>query len=175
VIQENSGDAAVNVLAVDPGSTQSALVWYDGVRPRDGVIVPNDEAKRVIYRAATTSGGLHENAPTMCVEQVESFGMAVGREVFETVWWSGRFAEAWERGMLRADRMPRREVKLHLCGNSRAKDANIRQALIDKFGGSKAEAIGLKASPGPLYGIKADLWAALAVAVTWWETRRHAP
>lgn len=159
---------ARQVLAVDPGCTQSALVWYDGVRPRDGVIVLNNDARRRIALDAITVA----NGATLCVEQVENYGMPVGRDVFETVWWSGRFAEAWERGMLFADRMPRREVKLHLCGTSRAKDANIRQALLDKFGGSKTEAIGVKSKPGPLYGIRADLWAALAVAVTWWETRR---
>ena len=41
---------------------------------------------------------------------------------------------------------------------------------IDKFGGSKETAIGKKANPGPLYGVKKDIWAALAVAVTWAET-----
>jgi hypothetical protein len=41
----------------------------------------------------------------------------------------------------------------------RAKDANIRQALIDKLG-----AVGTKKAPGPLYGISGHLWAALAVA-----------
>jgi len=60
--------------------------------------------------------------------------------------------------------LPRRAVKLALCGDSRAKDANIRQALIDRFGGSAA--IGRKTAPGPLYGISRDVWSALAIAVT---------
>jgi hypothetical protein len=61
--------------------------------------------------------------------------------------------------------LPRRVVKLALCGDSRAKDANIRQALIDRFGGSAA--VGRKAAPGPLYGIHRDVWSALAIAVTY--------
>ncbi len=61
--------------------------------------------------------------------------------------------------------LPRRAVKLALCGDSRAKDANIRQALIDRFGGSAA--VGRKAAPGPLYGISRDVWSALAIAVTY--------
>ena len=63
----------------------------------------------------------------------------------------------------------RLDVKLHLCKDSRAKDANIRQALLDRFpatGGGKTPQIGTKAQPGPLYGIKSHLWAALGVAVT---------
>jgi hypothetical protein len=62
--------------------------------------------------------------------------------------------------------LQRRAVKLALCGDSRAKDANIRQALIDRFGGKDA-AIGRKAAPGPLYGISRDVWSALAIAVTY--------
>ena len=65
--------------------------------------------------------------------------------------------------------LTRRAVKLHLCGSARAKDTNIRAALIDRFGGTggRRAAVGLKASPGPLYGIRSHEWAALAVAVTW--------
>jgi hypothetical protein len=54
----------------------------------------------------------------------------------------------------------RKDIKLFLCGTMRAKDANIRQALIDKIGPQ-----GTKAQPGPTYGIKSHSWAALAVAV----------
>jgi hypothetical protein len=43
----------------------------------------------------------------------------------------------------------------------KAKDANIRQALIDKIGPQ-----GTKKDPGPTYGISKDVWSALAIAVT---------
>ena len=50
------------------------------------------------------------------------------------------------------------------------RDANIRQALIDRYGPGKDRAIGRKLSPGPLYGLSGDCWSALAVAVTTTET-----
>jgi hypothetical protein len=56
---------------------------------------------------------------------------------------------------------------LQLCGSSRANDATIRQALLDRYGPGREKAVGTKANPGPLYGIKADLWQALALAVTY--------
>jgi hypothetical protein len=86
--------------------------------------------------------------------------------VLDTVDWSGRFCESWERWGGRVERLPRRAVKLHLCGTSRAKDPNIRQALIDRWGG-KEKAIGNAKAKGPLYGIAGDEWAATAVAVTY--------
>jgi hypothetical protein len=118
----------------------------------------------VAVRRGLTASGLASNEPdVVVVEQIESYGMAVGREVFETVHWSGRFTEAAHP--LEVVQLPRREVKLALCHDSRAKDANIRAALIDRFGGPSA--IGRKASPGPLYGISRDVWSALAIAVTY--------
>jgi len=45
------------------------------------------------------------------------------------------------------------------------RDAMGRARLIELFGGDKETAIGRKASPGPLYGVTGDAWAALAVAV----------
>ena len=113
----------------------------------------------MLVRALRT-GGLPD---VVVIEKVESYGMAVGAEVFDTVLWAGRFAEAAHR--VPVVMLPRRAVKLALCGDSRAKDANIRQALIDRFGGSAA--IGRKAAPGPLYGISRDVWSALAIAVTY--------
>jgi hypothetical protein len=82
--------------------------------------------------------------------------MAVGREVFETVFSIGRMAMLTDVRLV-----PRRDVKLHICGSPRAKDGNIRQALIDRFG-----PVGTKKAPGPLWGISKHRWAALAVAVT---------
>jgi hypothetical protein len=144
-----------SVLAIDPGSSQSAWLRYDGDRPQGFGITAND----VLVRALRT-GGLPE---VVVIEKVESYGMAVGAEVFDTVLWAGRFAEAAHR--VPVVLLPRRAVKLALCGDSPAKDANIRQALIDRFGGRAA--IGRKAAPGPLYGISRDVWSALAIAVTY--------
>ena len=156
----------MKIIAIDPGYTQSAIVSYAGGAPSTADIMPNDELLEWLRCA-----GERDPAIPICIEQIQSYGMAVGATVFETVYWSGQFAEAWASRGGAVHRMPRREVKLHLCGQARAKDANIRQALIDKFGPTKQQAIGLKASPGPLYGFKSDMWAALAVAVTWWDRR----
>lgn len=135
-------------LAIDPGPVSSAFVLFDGRRVVDHGQLKNEEPLAQPY--------------TTVIEQIESMGMAVGAEVFETVFWSGRFAQASRP----FDRVTRRAVKLHLCGSMRAKDQHIRQALIDRFGG-KAEAVGTKKAPGPVFGISSHRWAALAVAVTW--------
>lgn len=147
------------ILAIDPGTTQSAWVEFAGGLPSAFAIEPNDV---VLDRVRDTT------ATVLAIESIASYGMAVGAEVFETAVWSGRFIQRWDdrpaRGLLR--RVYRRDVKLHLCGSSRAKDANVRQALIDRYGPGKDVAIGRKATPGPLYGVSKDVWAALAVAVT---------
>ncbi len=149
------------ILAVDPGSEQSAWVVYDPVARRlHGFgIVPNHDMFAVM--------GARAAAEAMVIEEVQSYGMAVGKTVFDTVFWAGRFAQFWD-GIGGAFHLyPRRQVKLELCGQARAKDGNVRQALIDRFGPGKRAAVGLKACPGPLYGVKKDIWAALALAVAW--------
>lgn len=143
------------VLAIDPGPTQSAWVLLVDGKPQHFATVSNDH---MVGFLKALQPDIH-----VVIEKVESFGMAVGAEVFETVFWSGRFAEAARH--VPVSRIGRKAVKLHLCGSMRAKDPNIRQALIDRYGGP--DAIGRKAAPGPLYGISGDVWAALAVAVTY--------
>ena len=148
------------ILAIDPGPERSAwLAFVDGA-VKSAMI---EENWNVLQRCNSGCASPY----SLAIEWVECMGMPVGRETFETVFWVGRFAEAWG---LPFRRVTRREVKLHLCGDMRAKDANIRAALIDKFGGSKKKAVGTKKNPGPLYGVKTHLWSALAVAVTASET-----
>jgi hypothetical protein len=146
----------MKILAIDPGPTESAYVLWDGARPVEFGKVPNGE---LIARLAGDLGGICNRA---AIEMIASYGMAVGREVFETCVWIGRFMEAF--GAQRCDRLTRNEVKNHICHSSKAKDSNIRQALIDRLG-----APGTKAKPGATYGVSKDVWAACAVAVTWWD------
>lgn len=148
------------IAAIDPGTTQSALVTSIDQTYR-GEILPNDE---IIRTLRSVKYGL------VLIEKVESFGMAVGKEVFETVYWSGRFHES---AGCPVERISRKQVKLAMCQSMRAKDPNIRQALLDRFGG-KDTAIGKKASPGKLYGFSSHMWSALAVLETWRELERAA-
>lgn len=147
----------MNVFAIDPGTTQSGWCIYRDATVCDSGVLDNVDMLQRVRSAATWDPRMN-----LAIEMVASYGMAVGKEVFRTVWWSGRFAEAWMAG---AGRLPievyRQEVKLHLCGSPRAKDANIRQALIDLLGPQ-----GTKKAPGPTYGVRSHAWAALAVAVT---------
>ena len=109
-----------------------------------------------------------DTAEVMAVEMIASYGMAVGREVFETCVWIGRFLQSW-RDPDAVLLVYRKDVKIHLCGTTKAKDANIRQALLDSYpatGGGATPQVGTKSYPGPLYGVSSHVWPALAVAVT---------
>jgi hypothetical protein len=146
------------ILAIDPGSTESAYAFIDGTncRPIDAQKVSNETLRRLLTDD-------YFDADIGAIEMVASYGMAVGKEVFETCVWIGRFIEASECGL--AD-IYRRDVKLHHCGSAKAKDANITQALIDRFAsGEPNRGKGTKAEPGWFYGFRADIWQAYALAV----------
>lgn len=97
-------------------------------------------------------------------EMVACYGMAVGKEVFETARWVGRYEQKAADLQREFGIVYRKDVKIHLCNSMKAKDGNIRQALIDKFGPQ-----GTKKKQGATYGISNDVWQALGVAVTYSE------
>jgi hypothetical protein len=136
------------IFAIDSGPEHSAFVIYKGGEILDSGYVPNDEMRQIL---------IGREYDVCALEMIASYGMAVGKSVFETCVWIGRFAEV---ARVDVELIFRKDIKLFLCGTMRAKDANIRQALLDLIGPQ-----GTKAQPGPTYGIKSHSWAALAVAV----------
>lgn len=107
---------------------------------------------------------------TCGIEMVASYGMPVGKDIFDTCVWIGRFQQELYNKGWQVHLIYRRDVKLHHCGQARAKDNNIRQVLIDKYGEK-----GTKDNPGITYGLKADLWQAFALATYMTETEiKHA-
>jgi hypothetical protein len=152
------------ILAIDPGTTQSGWCLFNGQRVLAGGVLENGH---LLYDLQDQYNTL-VRADALAIEMIASYGMAVGKEVFETVRWIGRFQQAWHSPDA-VQLVYRKDVKMHLCGTPRAKDGNIRQALIDLFpatGGGKTPQIGTKAKPGPLYGVSTHVWPALGVAVT---------
>ena len=141
------------VLSIDPGSTESAYLLYDPNKKR---IEAHGKEPNMYFMGYLIG---HRSIPTVLViEDMQSFGMPVGREVFETVRWTGRFDATWHGETVY---IPRTEVKLAICKSMKANDASIRKALIDMFGGPQTTKKG-----GPLYKVKGDEWSALALAVT---------
>jgi hypothetical protein len=165
----------VSVLSIDPGNMDSAYVIYDGERPVHFGKWSNESLRRGIYVEPIL------RSEFCAIETMKPRGMPTAFEEMQTQLWAGRFYEAWYETMGGDKFAPheptqvfRHDVKMHLCGRGTANDSNIRAALIDRFGGKEA-AIGRKASPGPLYGIAADVWQALALAVYWWDTNKERP
>ena len=153
----------MRVLAIDPGNTESAYVIIDAdCRPLDFGKLPNRDLLAAIqaYRGEW-------DVDQVAIEMVASYGMAVGADVFETCVWIGRFYRHIEGVLLREPELVKRHpVKLHHCHDSRAKDSNIIQALVDRFApGEPNRGKGTKAGPGWFYGFAADIWQAYALAV----------
>jgi len=165
----------MKLLAIDPGNKKSAWVLYDV------------ETKKIIHKEIgpnenlvpqLSEGALSPKMDSVlifdhiAIEYPQPRGQAMYTQLVDTIFWIGKFMQAWGYGW---DKIDRKDVKMVLCGNTKAKDSNIRASLISRFsaasnlGGGKTPEIGTKSKPGPLYGFSKDMWAALAVAITWDE------
>lgn len=157
------------IMAIDAGNRESAFVWVDeeDMRPIRFYKLPNDDVIDEIGHFST-----HFGNGTVVIERISSYGMAVGRDVFETAEQCGRFWREAERERLRVDLMSRKDVKKHICGTIAAKDSNIRRALIDRFAMHDLKnGKGTKKNPDWFYGFAADIWQAYALGVAWIDRR----
>lgn len=149
------------ILAIDPGNTHSgiALIEPGTCKPLKIGKIPNDAVLELIAQTAYDH---------LRIEMIASYGMAVGKEVFDTCVWIGRFIQHHNEISAFGDYalVYRRDIKLHHCNSAKAKDANITQALIDRFAyGQPNRGKGTKANPGWFHGFAADIWQAYALAV----------
>ena len=149
------------IVAIDPGTRASGLAILDPCT----LNVRTDAEMRNEVLLEHLRGFRWDHGDRLVLEMIEHYGkdIRVGKETFETCVWIGRFMSG--SGAL-ARRLTRRAVKLHLCGSMRAKDPDVRQAILDRFGG-KEKAVGKKRHPGALYGVRSHAWAALALALTY--------
>ena len=153
----------MTLLAIDPGNIESAFIMIHD----DYTIFQKGKIKNEDLIGIVKDGWYDRIA----IEMVACYGMPVGKEVFDTCVWIGRFTEA---ATVKVDYVYRQEEKLLLCNSVRAKDTNIRQALIDRFAKFDFKnGKGTKKNPDYFYGFKADMWAAMAVACVWMEREKE--
>jgi len=166
----------VIVLGLDPGSSESALVDWDSDtrRPRDACKIENGLMAGVLNRRAS----LERDCRVLVIEQTKGYTLPIGaganarsffpQQVLDTCEWTGFFRRCWEELGGQVEKLDRRSVKLHLLGRANGTDSLVRAALLDLVGPQ-----GTKRAPGPTFGLRSDLWAALAVAYVWTELARR--
>lgn len=155
------------VFAIDPGNEQSAwCIMSEDYKLLDFNKQPNKEVMETMCSRLKNTETVVSLIGRVVIERVASYGMPVGREVFDTCEWIGRFSQEAEK-LVPVDYIYRKDEKLYLCHDSRAKDANIRAALIERFAQHDLKnGRGTKGNPDYFYGVKADIWASIAVACT---------
>ena len=147
------------LLAIDPGTTKSGVVIFDGTNIFFREKVSNEYLRELILLGEIK----YDRA---CIEGIACNGGAVGREVFETCYWIGRLIECIMSQNIIPKIMYRREVKNYLCPKIKSNDAVLRAAVIKILGEP-----GTKKNPGPTYGVTGDVWQALALALTFFGTK----
>jgi hypothetical protein len=157
----------MKLLSVDPGPQFSAYSILDTHKSPPKIFqfqkIENNSLLSLLKQRAALG------TERLVVEQIKNFGMAMGDSTINTVLWSGRFVQIYENDF---DLIPRKTICSIICQNPRAKDTNIRQAIIDRFGG-KEKAIGNKKNPGPLHGVSGDVWSAIAIGIAYDELLRE--
>ena len=147
------------ILSIDPGNIESAYCLID-----EKTYKPIEFGKIDNTLLLIKLGEL--NYDKLIIEMIASYGMPVGASVFETCVWIGRFIQ--KRKCPDFEYIYRKEEKMNLCYSMKAKDSNIRQALIDRFG-----EVGTKKNQGFFYGFKKDIWASFAVGVTYLDKQKR--
>ena len=151
----------MKILAIDPGNIESAYCVIDSETYK-----PVEFSKIANERIAL--GMRFAEYDLLVIEMIANYGMPVGKEVFDTCVWIGRFKEIATMKNKKVEYIYRKDEKINLCNSMKAKDSNIRQALIDRFG-----VVGTKKNPGWFYGFKKDIWQAYAVGITYLDKEKN--
>lgn len=155
------------ILAIDPGNVESGFVLLnDNLSVYDKGKVKNEKLlDEIMYDYLADD---YKKDMRIAIEMVASYGMAVGKEVFETCVWVGRFYQQANRYGYEPVYIYRKDEKMNLCHSMKANDATIKQALVDRFAyGVSNHGKGTKKAPGWFYGFSKDMWQAYAVGVTY--------
>ena len=141
------------ICAIDPGSTKSALVVWNGKKLFKAIILENE--KFIEWLELN-----HSKLDFVAVEMLSNQGRSnVGKETFDTCRIVGQIEYLCKVHNLRYQLFYRSQVKLHHLGKVIGNDSDILKALVKKYGEK-----GTKKNPGLFYGVTSHCWQALAIA-----------
>lgn len=126
-------------MALDPGNLETgwALVREDssavgGLQLIDKGIAANKELRSMFVKNKI----FDPRRQVLLVETPKPRGQPTAAEEMDTLLAVGRFVQQWAVRGGRWSLVFRGDVKSVVCGDAKAKDAHIRQAMIDRFGGA---------------------------------------
>lgn len=144
IIGIDPGPSCCGVVRIFPGERKIA---YHSQGCGVGDIFPQFAAKTTI---------------AVC-EQFQPQGQPIGVASRDTIINIGRLCKQWELAARRElVLMTAPEWREILCDSRRAKDGNVRDALIAIYGEP-----GTKKNPGPTYGVTSHAWQALGIATAY--------
>ena len=162
------------VFAIDPGNEESAwCIMNDQYELLDFDKQPNRDVMNTLVFRLTNSSTAVSLIDNVVIERMMNYSNNVGQSVFITCEWIGRFSQEAEK-IVPVHYLFRKDEKMYLCQTMKANDSAIRHALIDRFAKfDKEKGRGTKKDPDYFYGVKADIWAAIAIAVTYLDMKKE--
>ena len=125
------------ILAIDPGNEESAYVLLDpDLRP----VEFGKQHNELMY--ANMCAGLLKHIKDgddlhVAIEMIASYGMPVGREVFETCVWIGRLLERFKK--FETSFVYRKDEKMTICQSMRGTGGQVRPEHNQLRQGNKSE------------------------------------
>ncbi len=186
------------ILGIDPGNEVSHGIVWDGNRVIEAFSLTNEEMRHYVqmFEGVIAIEKVTPSKPRMFNPKKKAEGQEpqmipapMPQSVLDTAVWIGRFIEC-ARGK-QVHLIKRKDVRQQICQHGGAKDADIRRAIIDRYGepmvwqemkDGDGNTIVKKSGPekgqskrehvyNPIYGqIVGDQWQAFGVALTAWET-----
>jgi len=173
----SEGRHTVRLLTIDPGNKDTGWVLFDTVKRIPVQFGRDDNHKMLKIIQTLKYDHAFSEFPVPRGQSItvqipgkgfirKGSSQTVSWQLYYTAYWVGQYhllSRLTHKG-IPFTLINRMDVKLFLTGNAGAKDTNVRSAIIEKYGG-KELCIGNVKKPGPLHKMKADTWAALAVAL----------
>ena len=154
----------MKIIGIDPGNEETAYA----VMAEDYTVIEADKQNNAQFLDFTLPALIRSGIDTVIIEGIQSYGMAVGKTVFETCYIVGECRRVAKLEGAEVRIYARPEYARALVGGMKVKDSTVRQALMTRFGGDK--------KGEPLYLLKgnSDKRSAFAIAVYHADKRKFA-